>query len=47
MDKAYRKPDKKNQISHWMISPEMRYCIEFRCTSAEMLASNGFAKNVQ
>ena len=47
MDKAYRKHNKKIQAHHQHALPEMQSCIEFHGAIAEMLASNGFAKNVQ
>ena len=47
MDKAYRKHDEKIQIHHPRALPEMQSCTEFHSAIAEMLASNGFAKNVQ
>jgi hypothetical protein len=47
MDKAYRKPKNKIQIHPRCRLPERQGWIEFHSAIAEMLASNGFAKNVQ
>ncbi len=47
MDKAYRKRNNKIQIHPRYRLAEMQSCIEFHSAIAEMLASNGFAKNVQ
>jgi hypothetical protein len=47
MDKAYRKPKKKIQIHHQLERPETQCRAAFCRAVAEMLASNGFAGNLQ